>query len=48
MNSVASIQNDLLTATLRRRDWLKATAGILLGARASAPPPMSKRRPIRI
>ena len=34
MNPIASVQNDLLTATLCRRDWLLATTGILLGAGA--------------
>ncbi len=41
MNAIPCIENDLLTATLRRRDWLKATAGILLGARRLRPPPRS-------
>jgi len=34
MNAIPSVQTDLRTATLRRRDWLKASAGILLGAHA--------------
>jgi sugar phosphate isomerase/epimerase len=34
MNTIPSLENNLLTATLPRRDWLKATAAVLLGARA--------------
>ena len=43
MNTIPSLENNLLTATLSRRDWLKATAAVLLGARAWAPPPRSGR-----
>jgi sugar phosphate isomerase/epimerase len=46
MNSIPSVQNDFRTVTLRRRDWLKATAGILLGARALGAAAAERQAPI--